>query len=244
MFAFLIAVVVLANTAHAVDPAVLGRTENSKVAIDSTFYGNTLGVGYAGLNATVSPFGTLYESGVRFRLSGSWVGYSYNNGDDVNSVTPTTLASGNDLVGSLLLGYGLETKRISAIGLIGISIDQNQAAGIPSTGVGMVGELSVWATPTDMTLVEGLAQYATINQAYYTQLKVGLKALDTSYIGVEGALSGRVIQSETNFAQRSIGGHISNIQIGRAYLGFSAGYVFDDQLGGGAYISSSLYIEF
>jgi hypothetical protein len=234
-----LAMAMVAAPAQAVDLAVPGTPGAPQISLDSTWSGNTLGVRYADLNATMAPFGSIYENGVRIRLSGSWVGYNY-----VYSTDPWTLAWGNVLEGSWQVGYGVNTERISAIGLVGLAIDESQNAGVRSTSVGAAGTMSVAATPTDWSLVYASAQYSTISHGYLAQGKVGIKALGNAYVGIEGSLSGLIIESQSLVSQRSIGGHISNIQVGRAFFGVSSGYVYDVQLSGGAYVTGTFYIAF
>src|SRR5262249_36289105 len=84
----------LSTPAGAIDLAVPGTEGVQQIAIDSTWSGNTLGTRYADVNVTMSPWGSIYEDGVRFRLSGNWVGYNYLSNTD-----PRTLAWGDDLAG-------------------------------------------------------------------------------------------------------------------------------------------------
>jgi hypothetical protein len=232
-------IVSLAVPAAAVDLAVPGTEGIQQIAIDSTWSGNTLGTRYADVNVTMSPFGSIYEDGVRFRLSGSWVGYNYLFNTD-----PRTLAWGDDLAGSFQVGYGLNFERVSAIALIGVAIDENQSAGVRSTGTGFVATLSGAATPTDSTYLYGSASYTTISHSYFGQGKVGLKAFGKSYVGVEGGVSGLLTDTRASLTQRYVGGHITNIPVGKVSFSLSGGYVYDEQLYGGAYITGALYVAF
>ena len=227
------------SIARADDLPPPGMSGDPQISIDSSWSANTLGVRYGDAIATLSPFGSLYESGVRFRLGGQWVGYNYLFSND-----PPTLAWGDVATGLFQVGYGFNSKNFGAIGLVGLSINENQNAGLRTTQLGLLGTFSFSAKPTDATLVYASAQYSTVNNGYQALAKLGLQAFGSSYVGVEGRVAGLVVQSESLFAQRSMGGHVSNIKVGPTYLAISGGYVFDTQLGGGAYLSASIYVAF
>lgn len=227
------------KVARADDLPPPGMAGDPQISIDSSWSANTLGVRYGDAFATLSPFGSLYGSGIRFRLGGQWVGYNYLFSND-----PPTLAWGDVLTGLFQVGYGINTRTVGAIALIGPSINENQNAGVRTTAIGMIGTLSISAKPTETTLVYGSAQYSTVNNGYQASAKVGFQAFDASYIGVEGRVAGLVVRSEALLTQRSLGAHLSNIKLGPTYLGVSGGYVFDAQLGGGAYLTSSIYVAF
>jgi len=235
-----------ADGAYADDLPVPGTSEEAHpkglvphIALDTTLYGTTPGVRYIEANATVSPFGSIYESGFRFRFSGYLVGYNY-----IADPSTGALASGNVHQGGLLAGYGIVTPRVNALGLIGVGINTSYNAGVGTTDTGLNGVLSISARPTDKTKAYGQGKYTTITHTYEFQAKLGLKALGEAYIGPEGKLAGLTVPNQPWLSQRSIGVHLSGLPIGPAYFGISAGYIYDNQIGGGAYLSGSAYIAF
>ena len=231
---------IAAGTAVADDLASPGTSGGDPhIAIDTTWYGTSTGVRYADLNATLAPFGSIYASGFRFRFSGYWVGYNYVFND-----SPRTLAWGDILAGSWQAGYGIVTERVSAIGLLGPAINENQNAGVRTTTTGVLGTVQVSVTPWDESLVYGSAKYSTLNRNYELQGKIGQKIFGGPYLGVEAKLIGLLVQPQTLVSQQSLGVHLSAIKVGRAYFGLSGGYINDNQIGSGAYISSSMYVAF
>jgi len=80
----------------------------------------TLGVLSADSTITVAPFGSLVESGLRFRLTGAVTRYTY-----VRDVERTNRVVGTDTSGEALLGYAFDGKLGSLFAAVGPSITQS-----------------------------------------------------------------------------------------------------------------------
>ena len=94
------------------------------------------------------------------------------------------------------------------------------------------------------TQVRRSALNCLIPESRPAQAKAGMKAIGPTYLGIEGGLQGLVTSSRSLVAQRTIGAHITGVPVGPVSLSFSAGYVSDNDLGGGVYLASSLYFAF
>jgi hypothetical protein len=187
----------------------------------------------ADFNATIAPFGSIYETGFRIRLTPSYSGYQFR--------TPglSTLSSGYSVEGDILPGIGIATERASYIALVGPAVVQSHDTGRTKSQEAIKAVASVYATPTDQTMFYGSVNYLTLANAYQVQLKTGIKWPATFYIGPEVKFSGSHGNSQIRY-----GAHISGIKIGNVSVSITGGFVHDDQLGAGQFVSMNLYRTF
>jgi Cellulose biosynthesis protein BcsS len=226
------------ESAFALDvlPPASGSSSNKQqhVVVDSTPETNSFGNSSLDINGTFAPFGDVYESGFRARLTGSFSWYKFISGED-----PRTFGSGRSTEVDLLAGYLFAFPRISILALAG-------GAAVESHDDGRVTErraakfvLSYYARPTDQTMFYGNYYFLTINNAYQFQNKVGWKVPGDFYLGPEMAFAG----NERN-SVRKLGGHLSGLKVGKMVVSLSAGAIHDQQFGNGKYVGVNFYGSF
>jgi hypothetical protein len=231
----------------------------NRVEVDSYAGAGSFHSYYGELAVTVSPFAPYYESGFKFRFSASDTLYSYP-GD----LAKTFISKGNDIETDFLLGYGFQFNRWSLMAFAGPTViwsHQMPGNGLFSptdlTTVGAKMAVSIYATPTDQTMLYAQAGVSSANSIYYTQAKVGSVLWPSIYVGPEASLTGRVAVGVQPLADRfspdsfditiqqwRVGAFVSGLQLGPVQFGVSAGFLNDLQQGNGAYVSTSARTTF
>lgn len=241
-------------------PSAVTAEPLNRVEVDSNASVGSFGSFYGDFSVTVSPFAPYYESGFKLRFSASDTHYSYP-GD----LAKTFISKGNDVETDFLLGYGFQFNRWSLMLLAGPSVVwSHQMPGdslFPSTDMTKVGAktaVSVYATPTDQTMLYAQAGVNSVNNIYYTQARFGGALWPSIYVGPEVSLMGRVAVGgvqpmadqfspnsfDITIQQWKVGGFISGLKVGPMMLGISAGFLNDLQQGNGAYVSTSARTTF
>jgi hypothetical protein len=241
-------------------PSAVTAEPLNRVEVDSSASIGGFNSYYGGFSVTISPFAPFYESGFKLRFSASDTNYSYP-GD----LAKTFISKGSDIETSFLLGYGVQFNRWSLMLLAGPSaVWSHQMPGdslFPSPDLTKVGAkiaVSVYATPTDQTMVYAQAGVSSVNSIYFTQAKFGGALWPSIYVGPEASVMGRVAvggvqpmadQFSSNsfditIQQWKVGAFISGLQVGPMTFGVSAGFLNDFQQGNGAYVSTSARTTF
>lgn len=229
-------VVAAAAPALALDPMPPQTTPPATPApqhfiFDSTPETNSFGNTSLDMNLIASPFGGAYESGFRFRLTGSLNWYRFINGEN-----PRTFASGRSVEEDLVAGYLFALPRISILALAGGAAVESNDDGRVTRREGPKAVVSFYATPTDQTMAYGNYFFLGIDNAYQFQNKVGWKVPWNFYLGPEITFSGNDKDATTK-----IGGHLSGLNLGPLVISISAGVIHDQQLGDGKYVSVNFY---
>lgn len=200
-----------------------------RAAIDIALDGTTQAAYSAAVIGTIAPFQPMDRSGMRFRGSGIVGTYTYDS-TDVGRV------NGNLIGGAFLFGYEWVFKRATVALYAGGEIvnttinpddPNNQAKG---TSAGLKVATDFYVTPTDATMIAGVASYSTNFNSYYARLKFGMAFGNRIYVGPEvGALG------DNFFQQWRIGGHVTGIRLGMLQFGAALGFLNDRVRGGGLY---------
>jgi hypothetical protein len=200
-----------------------------RVAIDFAFDGTSQAAYSGALIGTIAPFTPMDRSGFRVRGSGILGTYTYNS-------TTVGKVNGNLVGGAFLFGYEWVFKQATIALYGGAEVvnttitpndPNNQAKG---TSAGFKIASDFYVTPTDTTMVAGVASYSTNFNSYYARLKFGMAFADHVYIGPEvGALG------DNFFQQWRVGAHVTGIRIGALQFGGALGYLNDRVRGGGLY---------
>ena len=230
--------------------------EPQHIAVNSSFDADSLGNRSAYVDGTFAPFG-IYESGVRFRLTGDASWYRFLASED-----PRIFATGHSLEGGLLAGYGVSLPRFRITGLVGPAFGQTVNPGVITDRWGVKAVIEMYARPTDWTMASGSVSYSTIANELQVQTKAGIKIFEDVYFGPEAKFTWRellpwqtnisppfvtftsVDSPQTSIATMHLGAHISALNIGPVLIGVSGGWAHDRQLGSGYYGSASLYLPF
>jgi len=207
------------------------RPASPSVAIDFAVDGTSQRAVSGALIGTIAPFTPLDRTGLRIRLAG--VGGVYNY---LSSTPGLGRVHGSLEDGSFMVGYEWVTKK-ATIALFGglevmnSSLSPNDPA---NTVKGLRGGFKMgvdfYVTPTDFTMVSGVAYYSTNHNAYYGRLKFGMAIADQLYIGPEVLALG-----DDFYQQWRIGGHVSGIRFGALQMGVSGGFLNDRVRGAGMY---------
>jgi outer membrane immunogenic protein len=184
--------------------------------------------GWAG--ALISPWGDLDKSGPRVWLYAEGGGYKYGAED--------TLFKGTYVTGDVLIGYGFEGETYSINILAGLNANNQMVKPFDPENVvqGTEGGFKVrgdaYTTPTTQTMTYGEAEYATAFHTYFVSQKVGYDITNGKeiYIGPIAEVLG-----DQRYNQWRVGGHVSNIKLGKLELDFAAGYADDSVVGTGAF---------
>jgi hypothetical protein len=207
---------------------------------------------YADFSLTFSALAPFYESGpkLKFTAAESWYSYPGNPGK-------TFISKGRDSETDFLFGYGFSiAERYYLLLFAGPAVvwsvqkpgDLSESSETTRAGVKMEG--SLYAEPTDQTMLYTQASYSTANNAFYTEAKFGWELAPSIYLGPEVAFLGGGIfgqsnpESSTTYQQWRAGGFISGPTVGLFRFGLSAGYLRDRQQGNGAYIGTSARVAF
>ena len=226
-----------ASLARAIDVPPPGAAGESRLALESTLDVTSKHGGSLDASATYAPFGAIYDSGLRLRMAagGSW--YRYVANDD-----PRAFGDGHGGELDLLAGYGLSTRRVSFIGLVGAALNRSDDEGTRNSSQGAKFVLSAYATPTDWTMAYVSLTHSTIATTSLFQAKVGAKMTPGFYVGPEVNATWRHGSPfDTHSATRRIGVHLSSMKLGPWYLSASAGWLRDRDLGSGGYVGVSSY---
>jgi hypothetical protein len=209
------------------------------------------------VDGTFAPFSGIYESGVRFRLSGNASWYKFVISDE-----PRTLGTGRSLEGAFLAGYGIYVPGFNITWLVGPAFAESVNEGVITDRWGAKAALEMYAKPTDLTMASTSVSYSTVTNNLQAQAKVGLKIFGDVYFGPEAKFTWqKIFPFEVSFSTTAIatttqvspqehvatthvGGHVSALSIGPVLFSISGGWAHDRQLGSGYYGSVSFYQPF
>jgi hypothetical protein len=200
-----------------------------RAAIDIAFDGTSQSAFSGAIIGTIAPFTPMDRSGFRMRGSAILGSYTYNS-------TTVGKVNGNLVGGAFLFGYEWVFKQATvALYAGGEAVNtkitpndpNNQAKG---TSVGFKVATDFYVTPTETTMVAGVASYSTNFNSYYARFKFGMAFADHVYIGPEVAALG-----DNFFQQWRVGGHVTGIRLGSLQFGGAVGYLHDRVRGGGLY---------
>jgi hypothetical protein len=207
-------------------------------------------------DGTFAPFSGIYESGIRFRVTGDASWYRFLVSDN-----PRTLGTGRYLEGDFLIGYGLWLTQFNVTGLVGPAFAQIDNLGVTTERWGVKGSIDINVRPTDWTIASASANYSTVSNNLQVQVKAGLKILDGVYVGPEAKFqwqrilpvqinfftssftTATPVSPETNISYMHLGA-FSAVNVGPVVVGLSGGWADEHQLGSGYYGSASLYVPF
>jgi Cellulose biosynthesis protein BcsS len=251
------------GAAHAQDLPNPNATESAiliqplHAAAVSSFDADSIGNRSVYLGGTFAPLSGIYESGVRFRVTGSANLYRFLTSED-----PRTVGSGRYLEGDVLAGYGIWLPRFSITWLVGPSFGESVNEGVTQDQWGAKAIIELYARPTDLTMASSSVSYSTVANKIQVQAKAGLKLLGDIYFGPEAKLTWQqILPWQINFASSAtitttpvspqstiatmhVGAHLSAANIGPALMGISGGWANDRQLGSGYYGSVNFYRPF
>jgi hypothetical protein len=207
-------------------------------------------------DGTFAPFSGIYDSGIRFRVTGDASWYRFLVGDN-----PRTLGSGRYLEGDFLVGYGLWLSQFNVTGLIGPAFAQIDNLGVITERWGVTASIDINGRPTDWTITSASVKYSTVSNNLQVQAKAGLKISDGVYVGPEAKfqwqqilpvqlnfftssfITSTPVSPETNISYLRLGA-FSAVNVGPVVVGLSGGWAHDHQLGSGYYGTASLYVPF
>jgi hypothetical protein len=207
-------------------------------------------------DGTVAPFGGIYESGIRFRVTGDASWYRFLTSDN-----PRALGTGNYLEGDFLVGYAFWLSQFNITGLVGPAFAQIDNLGVITERWGVTASIDINVRPTDWMNASASVKYASVSNNLQVQAKAGLKVLDGVYVGPEAKfqwqqilpvqldffthsfITATAVSPETNISYMHLGAFTA-VNVGPVVVGFSGGWAHDHQLGSGYYGSASLYVPF
>jgi len=208
------------------------RNGNGRPSRVTTFVGFDFGKSsYGGMiGAMIAPNRDMDSSGLRIFMLGEAGHYKYP--DDAGPIRGTYTG------GDLLVGYAFEGDNYSINLLAGGNVtnhmlnDIDTANSVQGTAFGGKVRADAWINPTPATLVYGEADYSTAFRTYYAKAKVGydITRARRVFIGPEVAALGN-----ERFDQWRVGGHITQMTVGRVQMDISAGYAHDSVVGNAAY---------
>jgi len=231
--------------------------QRQHAAVSSYFDADSIGNRNVYVDATFAPFSGIYESGVRFRLTGNASWYRF-----VTSEDPRTIGTGHYLEGGLLAGYGIWGPGFGVNWLVGPAFGEGVNQGVVTDRWGAKALIEMNARPTDLTMASGSVTYSTIANNLQVQAKAGLRIFGDVYFGPEAKFTWQQIlpfqinfssatistttpvSPQTSIATMRVGAHISALNIGPVLVGVSGGWAHDRQLGSGYYGSVSFYQPF
>lgn len=188
---------------------------------------------------TFAPFGGIDDSG--FRLRTTLADSDYFTFADV---VHTTRNRGNDAQATLLAGYTFAAENWSLFIGAGPDLVRSYAwsgtAPVSATNrIGAQAYASLYANPTDQTMLLLQGHYTTATGSGFLQAKTGYALLKGVFVGPEASFS-----RGTNYEQSRLGAFIAGIPLGPIQIGFSAGAVFDRTEGRGVYGGVSMRTTF
>jgi Cellulose biosynthesis protein BcsS len=209
------------------------------------------------VGGTFAPFSGIYESGVRFRLTGNASWYKF-----VTSEEPRTLGAGHYLEGAFLAGYGFWVPGFNVTWLVGPAFAESVNEGVITDRWGAKAAIEVNVKTTAWTMASASATYSTVTNSLSTQAKLGVRIFGDVYFGPEAKFDWQeILPFQVNFSSTAIatttpvspqqhiatfhlGGHISALNVGPVLIGVSGGWARDRELGTGYYGSVSFYQPF
>lgn len=225
------------DAGRAIDVPPPGGASESRLALDMSLDMSSLRSGSLDANATLAPFGSIYDSGLRLRLSMGTSWYEYLAGD-----SPRILGNGRGREVNLLVGYGLALQRVSLIGAIGVSMSESVDQGRTQSAHGARAVLSIYARPGDRSMAYASLTHSTIQSTTQLQAKVGAKVPGNYFVGPEINVTWRGGDPwNTSATVARIGAHVSSVRVGNWYLSVSGGRLRDRDLGYGNYLGLGLY---
>jgi hypothetical protein len=207
-------------------------------------------------DATFAPFSGIYESGIRFRVTGDASWYRFLASDN-----PRTLGTGSYLEGDFLVGYGFWLSQFNITGLVGPSFAEIDNLGVFTERWGVTASIDINVRPTDWTNASASIKYASVSNNLQVQAKAGLKIVDGVYVGPEAKfqwqqilpvqlnfftssfITAMPVSPETNISYMHLG-VFTAVNVGHVVVGLSGGWAHDHQLGSGYYGTASLYVPF
>lgn len=203
-----------------------------RITIDIAVDGTSQRAVSGALIGTIAPFAPMDRSGMRVRMSVLGGSYVYTPS------MPFLLGNihGALINGAFMLGYEWVSRRATVGAYAGVeamhtSISPNDPNNSVKGGrAGAKLALDFYVTPTDDTMIAGVASYSTNFNSYYGRLKFGMAIADRIYIGPEVAGLG-----DNFFQQWRIGGHVSGLRFGLLQFGAAVGFLNDRVRGGGVY---------
>ena len=178
----------------------------------------------------IAPSKDLDTSGPRVWVVGEAGGYMYFSG--------ATAFRGVYESGEVLAGYGFEGDNYSINLLAGpnavnhVVSPYDPTNHVQGTEGGIKVRADAYLTPTTgmMSYTEG--EYSTAFQTYWARQKFGFDVTNGQqiYVGPEVAVLG-----DERFNQWRVGGHISNMKVGKLEIDISAGFADDSIVGKSAY---------
>jgi Cellulose biosynthesis protein BcsS len=214
-------------------------TDDWIVSVDATTDVTTQGSYFADVEATVSPAGTLNESGLRLRLEGLAGRYSYFSSADQQTIRGTAET------GTGLVGYAWVSPGISFAAYVGADIRNNTlslfdpANPTAGTTVGAKGQFEFYATPSARTIVAADGWFATNETAYFARLRGGYLIGPNLFLGPEFVALG-----DAFFNQERLGLQLMGLRAGPLRFAFSAGLLYDRVRKGGGYTTFGAGVSF
>jgi hypothetical protein len=207
-------------------------------------------------DGTFAPFSGIYESGIRFRVTGDASWYRFLASD-----SPRTLGTGSYLEGDFLAGYGFWLPQFDVTALVGPAFAQIDNLGVITERWGVTASIDINVRPTDWTNASASVKYASVSNNLQVQAKAGFKIFDGVYAGPEAKLqwqqvlpfqlnfftssfvTATPVSPETNISYMHLGAFTA-VNVGPVVFGLSGGWAHDHQLGSGYYGSAGLYLPF
>ncbi len=202
-----------------------------RAAIDVTFDGTSQAAFSGVVIGTIAPFAPMDRSGLRLRGSGIVGAYSYYPSNFFLGKVNGVLVGGAFLMGYEWVFKGATVAVFGGAEVVNTSISPNDPNNLAKgTSAGFKIATDFYVTPTDATMISGVASYSTNFNSYYGRFKFGMALADRIYVGPEfGALG------DNFFQQWRIGGHVTGLRFGLAQFGGAVGYLNDRVRGGGLY---------
>lgn len=202
---------------------------SNNIVLDASVTVTNQGSKFGDLSATVSPMGSLSETGMRVRVDGMVGEYQYKDEKGV-SIT------GRQEQGSALVGYEWVSRNFTYAVYGGIAAqndslspaDPNNSVQGSHIGLKISGEF--YDNRNKNTLLSGYASYSTNSSSYYLRLKYGWAVGERLFLGPEVMALGNSF-----YQQWRLGMHLTGFKMGPVQLGVSAGYLNDAKLGSGLY---------
>lgn len=200
--------------------------------VESTTDVASRGSVYVDGSVTMSPFGSLYDSGARLRMTGSYNRYSL--------VDPARSASSRSI--DFLMGYTHVFEKFSVsvgAGPTAANLTESGLDPVDRTVVGGKVFASSYARPTEKTMLYGQLSYSSATQFRLAQAKLGWKVLANNvFAGPEISVTGG-----RGFTQARLGAHLTGFALGGVSSGLSAGVVQDSNRGTGFFSSLTLQAD-
>jgi len=202
------------------------------VVIDFAVDGTSQAAVSGALIATIAPFAPLDRSGMRLRVAGLGGIYNYFAAPPAGPGR----VNGQLEQGAVMAGYEWVWKKMTIAAYGGLearnsSISPNDPQNrVKGMTVGLKVGVDFYVTPTDTTMVSGVASYSTNFNSYYGRLKFGMAFADNLYVGPEAIALG-----DDFFQQWRVGAHVSGVKFGVVRMGLSGGYLSDRVRGAGLY---------